>query len=73
MNLWKLIIPKTKEYSVWIKKEEKDTAKAVERTKIKEVAKLLERSEKTIKLMLEIDPDFLKQFEEKAGISKSIS
>ena len=65
IDIWKMIIPKSGAYHQWIKKPEKDATKINSTTRIKEVARLLGRSEKTIRMYLEVDPQFLKQYDEK--------
>jgi hypothetical protein len=65
IDVWKMIIPKSGSYHQWIKKPEKDTTKIDNTAKIKEVARFLGRSEKTIRMYLEVDPQFLKRYVEK--------
>lgn len=73
MDLLKMLVPRSVGYHKWITKTDKEdpVKKAKRVNKIKEVAQLLERSEKSIKMMIKLDPDFLSQFEEeKSSIRK---
>lgn len=69
MDLWTLLVPKSSSYNKWIKKDEKVVNKN-NRDKLKEYAIRWEKPLKVIEDAIDLDPNFLSNYEEKHSIRK---
>ena len=64
-DLMILLVPKTNGYHKWIKKDGKTDKKDTTHAQIQELAISMECSIDTIKLMIDLDPNFLDQYKDK--------